>query len=182
MTAPVSSESKTDQETPTSSKRKSIKFIYADGSFRPPHCGAWAYVVVQGHRAQRYAAEAVETTSINQMELRAILNALKSLPSGETVVVRSDSMYCVKALSFWWKGWKKQDWITAAGEPVKNRSFIEDILAEVKRMKNVSFQHVYGHKGDKFNEFVDTLAQVETWKMRQKWLAEQPAPPQSLIL
>ena len=81
------------------------------------------------------------------------------------VVIYTDSQYSLNALSYWWKGWIKNNWTDTQGQPIKNRPLIESILAKIKLKKSVRFVKVKAHTGNKYNTVVDYLATDLTKRM-----------------
>jgi ribonuclease HI len=140
--------------------------VFADGSalVNPGGPGGTGFVVLDRSRpavrfgGTRYVVDGPYPVTNNRMELRAVLEGLEGLPSGEAVEVVSDSRYVVDALSKWIHGWRKKGWKTAAGEPVLNRDLIEALDARARELR-VSYRWVRGHDGHAVNEIVDALAQ-----------------------
>ena len=141
--------------------------VYADGSslVNPGGPGGTGFVVVDRSRAAlrfggtRWTVDGPHAVTNNRMELRAVLEALDGLPSGEGVEVVSDSRYVVDALSKWIHGWRRKGWRTAAGEPVLNRDLIEAVDARGREV-GARYSWVRGHDGHPVNELVDALAQA----------------------
>jgi len=46
---------------------------------------------------------------------------LRTLPSGSRACVVTDSRYLHDGMTSWMAGWKRKDWKTALGDPVKNK-------------------------------------------------------------
>ena len=140
---------------------------YVDGSSlsNPGGPGGTGYVVVDCARpalrfgGTRHLRDGAHAVTNNRMELRAVLEALEGLPSGETVEIVSDSRYVVDALSRWIHGWRRKGWVTASGEPVLNRDLIEQLEARGRQLR-VRYTWVRGHNGHAVNEVVDALAQA----------------------
>ena len=131
-------------------------YIFTDGSCYPnPGPGGYAAILIfNGHVKFVYGGSENETN--NSMELRAINEALKARTDHVVpTVLYTDSQYCVNALTKWWKGWQSKGWVTGAGNPVKNKALIQDIIP---RTKNVVFKWLKGHSGHHFNEAADQLA------------------------
>lgn len=126
--------------------------IYTDGSFINGK-GGWAYVVVVNNEKvdERYGS--VEKPTNNRAELTAIIKALEDYPQCD--VILSDSEYCVKTFNQWIDQWKKRGWKKSDGKIPLNLDLIMKIDA---LRQNVKFQHVYGHNGNYWNEYVDHLA------------------------
>ena len=103
-------------------------------------------------------------TTNNEMELMAILTALKHIASkieNNTFlkpVIYSDSAYCVNLINSWMYSWEKNGWKRPKNQEVKNLEIIKQIyeLAHLADIRKVS-----GHSGIKWNEYVDKLAKYE---------------------
>ncbi len=106
--------------------------IYSDGACKGnPGAGGWgALLVAGGHRKEIFGGEA-DTTN-NRMEMTAVIQALELLKRPSTVAVHTDSQYVQKGISEWLPGWKRRNWRTADGKPVKNQDLWErlDKLAQ----------------------------------------------------
>lgn len=133
--------------------------IYTDGSadnMRKPHYGGSAFVVINpftGEMLNSYS-EGFKGVINNQMELHAIIEAVRSLPDNSKCVIFTDSQYCITVLNH-----KK-------GKYAKNMEYIEEFryLAESKNIE-YTFHWVKGHNGNKWNECVDKLANDAFVKM-----------------
>lgn len=97
-------------------------------------------------------------TTNNRMEMTAILMALRVLPDLSTVVVFSDSRYCINGLTIWRQGWRRRRWHKKDGAPMLNRDLWLELEAETARVK-ATFLWVRGHNGDPGNERADALAE-----------------------
>lgn len=100
------------------------------------------------------------TNGTNQIgELCAVLEALRTHPGNEELVIETDSQYAINCSTKWVHGWKKNGWKNSKKEPVKNAELIKAIDAELsKRSGKVRFVWVKGHAGNAGNEKVDELA------------------------
>ena len=99
-------------------------------------------------------------TTNNEMELMAILTALKHIDSSGEVgflkpIIYSDSAYCVNLITDWMYKWEQNGWKRPKNQEVKNLEIIKQIfeLADI-----AEFRKVPGHSGVKWNEYVDGLA------------------------
>jgi ribonuclease HI len=136
--------------------------VYTDGACRGnPGRGGWAWAVPDGP----YASGADPATTNQRMEIRAALEALRSLtpsapPAGIDVV--SDSTYVVNCFKDrWWQGWQRRGWINSQRKPVANRDLWEPLIElAVASDVPVSFRWVKGHSGDRWNDRVDELATI----------------------
>lgn len=119
--------------------------IWTDGScLGNPGPGGWAYMIQIGEERTEASGHCLETTN-NRMEMTAAIEALKTLPSSQTVLLHSDSQLLIKTMTL---GWKRK----------KNH----DLWAELDRLATlhrISWQWVRGHNGHPENEACDVLAQ-----------------------
>jgi ribonuclease HI len=131
------------------------RVVTTDGSaLGNPGPAGWAWVCASGEWGSGNQA----TGTNNQMELRAILEALRHVgQDAESVLIRSDSRYAIDCLTKWVHGWRKRDWKTAGGGAVANRELIEEILLEMAT-RRIRFEWVRGHDGDPHNEQADAHA------------------------
>lgn len=140
--------------------------IYTDGSFRPPDAAACSFVIFSNKTKHVVSMKrfAYRGQTNNQMELRAIFHALDH-PNMDYVHIFSDSMYCIMALSTWYKTWEKRGWKNPLGEDIAHKELIQEILVKIKAKKFVKFIHVKAHQGDPFNSIADYLAAGLTARM-----------------
>lgn len=102
-----------------------------------------------------------ESRTTNQrMELRAVLQALRTLSASDgPIEVVSDSQYVVKCFNeAWWEGWLRRGWKNSQRQPVANRDLWEPLISLVRERGDISFRWVRGHTGEPMNERVDALA------------------------
>jgi ribonuclease HI len=129
--------------------------VYTDGACRGnPGPGGWAWAVPGG----AFDSGGEPHTTNQRMEVRAALEALRSLPGPVTVV--SDSTYVVNCFrQRWWAGWRRRGWRNSQGQPVANRDLWEPLLdIALEPGRGVRFEWVKGHSGDPMNDLVDRLA------------------------
>jgi ribonuclease HI len=127
--------------------------VWTDGACHPnPGIGGWGWTRSDG--VEKWGGE-VETTN-NRMELRAIINALESLPENSYGTLYSDSRYCVDGANSWMFSWARRGW----PPKIKNRDLWERLLEQRKRQPNVRIRWVRGHADNPGNERADALAEV----------------------
>jgi len=134
-----------------------IIYIYSDGACKGnPGAGGWgALLVTRGHRKEISGGEA--NTTNNRMEMTAVIRALESLKRPSTVEVHTDSQYVQKGISEWMAGWKRRNWRTADGKPVKNQDLWLQLDA-LSQLHRIEWKWVRGHAGHPENERADQLA------------------------
>jgi len=132
-------------------------YIYSDGACKGnPGVGGWGALLVSGgHRKEISGGEA--NTTNNRMEMTAVIRALESLKRPSTVEVHTDSQYVQKGISEWMSGWKRRNWRTADGKPVKNQDLWLQLDA-LSQLHRIEWKWVRGHAGHPENERADALA------------------------
>lgn len=95
--------------------------IHTDGSCETQtRLGGWAAVLQCGEHQRVLQGSAADTT-VNAMELTAVIEALKALKqAGSAVQLFSDSNYVVRGVNEWLSDWIKRGWKNARGEQVAN--------------------------------------------------------------
>jgi len=128
--------------------------VYTDGACSGnPGPGGWAWAVDR----TTYASGAEAASTNQRMEIRAVLEAVTTLPAPLLVV--SDSTYVVNCFrDRWWESWLRNGWVTSSRKPVANRDLWEPLVAAAADRDDIAFQWVKGHSGHEMNDFVDALA------------------------
>jgi ribonuclease HI len=141
-------------------------YIYSDGACKGnPGPGGWGALLVKGgHRKEISGGEA--NTTNNRMEMTAVIRALESLKHPSTVEVHTDSQYVQKGISEWMSGWKRRNWRTADGKPVKNQDLWLQ-LDSLSQLHHIEWKWVRGHAGHPENERADALANLGVLQAQQ---------------
>lgn len=132
--------------------------VYTDGACAGnPGPGGWGWVLAPD--ATRTGSGAERHTTNQRMELMAALDALRTFASPtRPLEIVSDSKYLVDCFDKrWYVGWRRRDWTTAAGDPVKNQDLWRPII-DLALANPVEFRWVRGHAGDPLNEAADRVA------------------------
>ena len=131
------------------------QIVYTDGACSGnPGPGGWAWATVPDGAVRGAGGEAHTTNQ--RMEIRAVLEALRSL-DGPLVIV-SDSTYVVNCFrDRWWVRWQANGWRNAKKEPVANTDLWKPLI-EIYQQRRPEFRWVKGHSGDPMNDLVDRLA------------------------
>ncbi len=95
--------------------------IHTDGSCETQtRLGGWAAVLQCGEHQRVLQGSATDTT-VNALELMAVIEALKALKqAGSVVQLFSDSNYVVRGVNEWLADWINRGWKNARGEQVAN--------------------------------------------------------------
>ncbi|KAB8296635.1 RNase H family protein [Bifidobacterium apri] len=133
--------------------------ISTDGSFLPgarPVTG-WAWV---DHTTGLHDCGGSLGGNIQLGELCAILQALRSHPGAEKLVIESDSRDAIEYSTKRESTWSQTGWLKDNGNPAPYfLSVIRAIHMEMEeREGSIDFIWVKGHAGDKFNEQADQFA------------------------
>lgn len=139
--------------------------IYTDGScLGNPGAGGWAAILLYKEHQKKVSGGKADTTN-NQMELTAVIEALKALKKSSEVTIYIDSQYVKNGITEWVKKWKVNGWRTADKKPVKNVELWKDLDDQVSKHQ-IKWQWVKAHNGNKYNEIVDELARFEAMKVK----------------
>ncbi len=132
--------------------------IYTDGAcLGNPGPGGWAVVVKKQDEYREFWGGEKYTTN-NRMELRAVIEGLKSLKKPHKVILITDSKYIYNAINEkWLEKWKKNKWVTSSNTPVKNKDLWEKLI-ELFNIHKVNVKWTPAHRGNLGNERCDFLA------------------------
>lgn len=131
--------------------------LFTDGSClgNPGPGGYGAVLIYKQHRKELSGGYSMTTN--NRMELLAAIEGLKALSHPCEVDLTTDSQYVRQGITQWIKGWKRNNWRTAAKTPVKNADLWQQ-LDELCQLHKVEWHWVRGHTGHPENERCDDLA------------------------
>ncbi|TBR78251.1 ribonuclease HI [Campylobacter novaezeelandiae] len=140
---------------------KQIK-IYTDGScLNNPGFGGWAYILrYKEHEKIGFGAK--ENTTNNQMELLAIIEALKILKEPCEIELYTDSNLMVRSINEWLETWVKKDF-----KNKKNVDLWKEYLKFSKDHKIKAFW-VKAHNGHIENEKCDKLAREAALNLQKE--------------
>ena len=147
-----------------------MKFeVYSDGSTRAngraDAVGAWAYVILNEDNKIHEDCRVEVGTTNQRMELSAAVEALDYLFYNEicvpfdSVKIYTDSAYLHNCYTQkWYVNWQNNGWKTTKKQPVVNQDLWERLVRYFE-MPEVEFLKVKGHADNKWNNYVDNLAQ-----------------------
>lgn len=108
-------------------------FIYTDvacNSVIGP--GGWG-ALIQQNGLEVELSDGEKNTSVNRMEMKAIINSVSLLPPGSVVYITArNNEYVQNGIRKWIKNWKKNGWKTAENTDVKN----QDLWIKIDEIKN----------------------------------------------
>ena len=136
---------------------KPIVTIYTDGSssHKDKIGGIGIYIKFGEH--EKIISKGYTNTTNNRMELRAVIEAMKSITNkvDYQVHIYSDSELVVNTFTSWIFRWEKDNYLDR-----KNVDLLKEGIEEFRKFSqgNVIFHWVKGHNGIEGNEIADILA------------------------
>ncbi|MEA3327492.1 MAG: ribonuclease HI [Chloroflexota bacterium] len=135
---------------------KSNVTIYTDGAcLDNPGPGGWGAILRYG-KHERVISGGEKDTTNNRMELRAALEALRTLTESCHVTLFTDSQYLKMGVTEWMPNWKRRNWRRKGGK-LANVDLWMKLDEEISR-HDIHWHWVRGHSGNVMNERVDKLA------------------------
>jgi ribonuclease HI len=90
-------------------------------------------------------------------ELWAAINTLRAVPVDQPLLIKSDSIYTIKAATEWRKRWIARGWSPSL--KLKNVDLFRQLSDLVDARKApLQWEHVRGHSGNEGNDAADLLA------------------------
>lgn len=125
--------------------------MYTDGAYSAMRNQGGVGIVIlnEGKKVLEYSNMYKRTTN-NQMELGAVIIALRIIKEPcKSILIYTDSQYVIGCATL---GWKRK----------KNVKLWQEFDNQYSRVKElcpiITFKHVKGHNGNKWNDYVDNLA------------------------
>ena len=134
--------------------------IYTDGSYSSKKkLGGWAFLILHKGVIVLTDTGQDQNTTNNRMELKAALEALKTVKKGSSVKLHTDSNYLKKGITEWIHTWKANGWRAYNRKPVKNIDLWQELH---KATVGISIEWIWvkAHNGNKYNELADKMARV----------------------
>ena len=148
--------------------------FYTDGAFSSKtEMGGWAAVCVEDGNVIDTQSGYEPYSTNNRMELTAFLSALENADTIETgntkVTIYTDSAYIANCFNQnWYVKWMSNGWRTSDKQDVKNQDLWRRIVALYIKLKDrfeLKVLKVKSHSSNKWNNYVDLLAQRERRKL-----------------
>ena len=132
--------------------------VFSDGSCDGnPGPGGWGFVWVENDEVVSEQSGTDPATTNNRMELRALIEAYKTLPEDARLTVHSDSQLCVKTINEWAAGWEQRGWRRKKG-PIANLELVQELWDLSNTHPGITLQWIRAHDGSRWNEYADALA------------------------
>jgi len=137
--------------------------IYTDGACsgnqNKENIGGYGAVLMYKSNKKEIFGGEINTTN-NRMELKACIEALKTLKRNDIpVVIYTDSAYLCNCINQqWYKKWRMNGWINSKKKSVENKDLWIELLELVENFADIQFKKVKGHSGIENNELADSLA------------------------
>ena len=124
---------------------------YTDGAYSSSRDqGGIGVVILKDNKLILKYSKMYKNTTNNRMELGAIIVTLKAIKKPiDSVIIYTDSMYCIGCASLGWKRKKNQ---------LLWKIFDEEFKRVSELCPKIEFKHVKGHEGNYYNEMCDKLA------------------------
>lgn len=140
--------------------------VFTDGSCEGnPGPGGWGFVWVEQDRVVAEDSGADAATTNNRMELRALIEAYRSLAPDARIVVYSDSRLCVNTVNQWAAGWERRGWRRKGG-PIANLELVQELYSLALERPGVELRWIKAHDGSRWNEYADALATAQARRWR----------------
>ena len=136
--------------------------IFTDGSsLGNPGSGGWC-AILRYNDQEKILKGSQKIATNNQMELKAVIEALKILKQPCEITLFSDSSYVVNAINNWLSNWIKKDF-----KGVKNPELWKEFLKFCTPHK-IKAIWVKAHNGHIENERCDKIAKEEANKVKDE--------------
>lgn len=125
--------------------------MYTDGAYSSLRGqGGVGIVILENEKKVLEYSRMYKRTTNNQMELGAVIIALRVIKEPcDSITIFTDSQYVIGCATL---GWRRK----------KNVKLWEEYDLQFKRVSelcpSITFSHVKGHNGDKWNEYCDKIA------------------------
>lgn len=147
--------------------------IYTDGSWKHQvQAGAWCALLIWEDQ-YKLITESEYQTTINRMEISAVIKALEALKVPCDVLIVSDSQLTVNTINYFIKIWKKKNFISSKGKEIANRDLIDKLVAlmEIHKVK-AKWVKAHTHRKDPdslANAVCDWFAQKSVDKLKPNY-------------
>ena len=132
--------------------------VFTDGSATPnPGPGGWGAVYVVDGEVVAQAHGADPDTTNNRMELTALIEGARLVPTGTPARVHTDSRLAVDTITTWAAGWEARGWKRKTG-PVENLDLVREAYRIYTARPELELVWIKAHAGNRWNEYADSLS------------------------
>jgi ribonuclease HI len=163
------------EDLATEKDEKTDTVIFCDGACEPNpgNAGSGMAVYRDDKLSELWYGLYTPVGTNNIAELNALHQALllaeQEIESERTVMIRSDSVYGLNAITKWAAGWEQKGWRRTGGE-IMNLELIKKIYADFCRIgSRVKLKHVSAHVGIEGNELADRMAMCAVDQRESEW-------------
>ena len=136
--------------------------IFTDGScLGNPGIGGWAYILKYKDHIKKESGACKDTTN-NQMELTAIIKALKALKTPCNINLYTDSNLMVQSINLWLEGWIKNNF-----KGKKNINLWKEYI-DISKDHKIKAIWIKAHNGHKENEECDKMAREAALNLQKE--------------
>jgi ribonuclease HI len=138
--------------------------------------GGWAAIVKADGSPHRELFGGERDATNQRMEIRAVIEGLKSLDGPCSVTVYSDSAYVINCMNEdWYRKWQGNGWTNSKKQPVANRELWEELLAVVEGSgHSFAWVKVGGHANEK-RDHISTEHEILNQRCDELAVAAVPA-------
>lgn len=141
--------------------------LYCDGSsLGNPGFGGWC-AILKYKDNQKILKGGEKDTTNNRMELKAVIEGLKTIKGSCEVEIVSDSKYVCEGINTWLKNWILKDF-----KKVKNPDLWRE-FTELYKNHKIQATWIKGHNGHTENEECDRIAKDEASKLKNTHLEQK---------
>jgi ribonuclease HI len=141
-------------EFPATLSLDQMVHIVTDSGARPnPRSAGWGALIRQ-NGMYTYNHGHYDHASNKEMEIRAVVEALRILPSRTHVWVSTDSAYVKDGVTQWSPKWMKNNWKNSQGTPGANKSLWQKFYEEVSKQMRVEWSCLKAHNETLLNSSI----------------------------
>jgi len=132
--------------------------VFTDGSIKNNGLAGFGIVMLFGEKIKKVKSLSYQKTTIQRMELKAIIASLEQLNTGYDIYIYSDNKMIVDTINRRLVEWIELGVLDQKKNPGLWRRFLK---ARRKHLESGSFilvSWIRGHAGNKYNEIADQLA------------------------
>ena len=154
--------------------------LYTDGSCSKngskENFGGYAVILTINNKSVKIYKESKSNTTNNEMEMMAVLQAIKiakilTKTNKREIEIFSDSAYVVNTVNTWMNSWAANNWIKKSDKkPPENLEIVKEIYSLMQFERCIKIKKIKGHFGEEFNELADQMAKEATKEAEQKYL------------